>query len=211
MRFFAIISVNRAEMIAELVLLFGSEYNILYICCTNNYTENVQKRNKSRPKIITVNAGRNMVVTEDGEILSDIQLQKQVKTKGKSKFAIMYLDDDNLFSALKGLGNSGAIWGFVLSKYDKDSAIFFFSASVKEQCMKACEVSEGTVRTAIADFCKSGMLLKVRNAEYMVNPSFFYAGYSDARDEMIELYEERKRSLGVAVKNKALNDKISGS
>lgn len=117
----------------------------------------------------------------------------------------MYLDDENLFTALKGLGNFGAIWGYVLTEYNKDKALFYFSASVREDICERTDLSDGTVRSAISSFCDSGMLLKVRNAEYMVNPRFFYVGSWDNRPAMIELYDAKKESVEIAARKKAID------
>lgn len=156
---------------------------------------------------VTVKSGSSIVVNEDGEILSDSTLTKEITIKGKSKYTTMYLDDENLFEALKGLGNSGAVWGFVLVKYDKENNIFHFSGSVKEQCRKVTGLSDGTVRSSISSFCDSGLLLKIRNAEYMVNPSFFYTGHWDNRQTVIDEYENAKRAKEVLDSSKSMKDK----
>lgn len=164
------------------------------------------KKRKANRRI-TVPNGTDFEIDEDGVILTATPKFKQVDIRSKSKFATMYLDDDNLYEALKGLGNAGAVWGFVLVKYDKDNNVFYFSKSVREQCCQVTGLSDGTVRSAISGFCDSNLLLKLRNAEYMVNPSFFYMGHWDFRQSVIDKYEENKDALETLERNKNIEDK----
>lgn len=164
------------------------------------------KKRKVNRKII-VPSGTDFEIDSDGVVVKATPKFREVEIKSKSKFATMYLDDDNLYEALKGLGNAGAIWGFVLVKYDKENNVFYFSRSVKEQCCQVTGLSDGTVRSAISGFCDSGLLLKIRNAEYMVNPSFFYMGHWDYRQSVIDKYEEIKDAIETIDRNKKINDK----
>lgn len=182
--------------------------NTLYICCINNHTRNVYKSKKRKVnRRYSVHVGTDHHVDDNGEIVSSTPKFREVEVKSKSKFATMYLDDDNLYEALKGLGNAGAVWGFVLVKYDKDNNVFYFSKSVRDQCCQVTGLSDGTVRSAISGFCDSNLLLKLRNAEYMVNPSFFYMGHWDFRQSVIDKYEENKEALETLERNKRIEDK----
>lgn len=164
------------------------------------------KKRKVNRKI-KVPAGTDYVVDDEGNIISETPKWKELEVKSRSKFATMYLDDDNIYEALKGLGNAGAVWGFVLVKYDKDNNVFYFSKSVKESCCQVTGLSDGTVRAAISGFCDSGLLLKIRNAEYMVNPSFFYMGHWDLRGSVIEKYDELKAAVEKINADKNLKNK----
>lgn len=152
-----------------------------------------QKKRKANRTIKVLN-GVDRVIDGDGVIIDESPRYKDVNVKQKTRYATMYLDDENMYEALKGLGNSGAVWGFVLVKYDKENNIFHFSGSVKEQCRALTGLSDGTVRSSIAGFCDSGLLLKIRNAEYMVNPRYFYKGHWDNREEVINEYEAIKEA-----------------
>lgn len=154
-----------------------------------------------------VPSGTDYEVDEHGEIVKETPKWREVELKSKSKFATMYLDDEKLYEGLKGLGNFGAVWGFVLVKYDKDNNVFYFSKSVKDQCAQVTGLSDGTIRSAISSFCDSNLLLKLRNAEYMVNPSFFYMGHWDYRQTAIDKYEENKEALEILERNKRIEEK----
>lgn len=160
------------------------------------------KRGKIRVKI-----GVDRVVSEDGEILDILPRYEDVRVKVKVKYASMFLSENDKYEALKGLGNFGAVWGYVLSEYKRENCIFFFSASVKKDITKVTELSNGTIRSAIASFCESGLLLKIRNAEYMVNPRYFFMGNWEQREIMIEAYDEKKKAIKMLEVNKSINDR----
>lgn len=108
----------------------------------------------------------------------------------------MYLDDDKLSEALDGLGNFGAAWGYVLRTYNHETLAFYFSQTTKEDMCNKLALSIGTVRSAIKSFTDSGLLLRYRGAEYLVNPSIFYRGHYEDRAEMIKMYDHRRREVG---------------
>lgn len=116
----------------------------------------------------------------------------KIDKKKKEMCISMYLDDEKIYDAMKGLGNFGAVWAFVMNNFNKDNIMFYFSKTVREDACKATRLSDGTVRSAINSFCEKNMLLKLRSAEYMVNPSFFYVGTWDNRPSMIERYEDKR-------------------
>lgn len=166
-----------------------------------------KERKRRVTRKITVSDGTDLVISEDGEILSEVKKTREAIIKPKTKYTTMYLDDENVYAALKGLGNSGAVWGFVLNRYDKENNIFHFSGSVKDQCKKVTGLSNGTIRSAISNFCDSELLLKIRNAEYMVNPAFFYTGHWDNRQKAIDEYEDNRQAKETLERNKRINDK----
>lgn len=168
-----------------------------------------KKRNAKR-RTIRVSNGVDRVIDENGEIVSEVFKFKDVLLLDeRRRWCSMMLDDDLLFDFLNGLGNQGKVWGFVLLKYDKDNCVFYFGASIKEMCEQITGLSDGTIRSAIRGFCDSGMLLKIRNAEYMVNPKAFYTGNFDNRQKMIDVFEEKQKALETLKSNKPLNDKIN--
>lgn len=169
------------------------------------------KKKRKAKRTYRVENGVDRIISEDGEVLEERPNYKTIIPTQKARYLTMYLDDDNLFEALKGLGNQGMVWGFVLLKYDKDDGVFYFGASIKEQCKAITGLSDGTIRASIKDFADSGMLLKIRNAEYMVNPKLYYTGHWDNRPKMIELYDKRKQAIETLKNNKPLNDKIAGN
>lgn len=155
----------------------------------------------------SVYLGTDYVINENAEIVSELKKYRKVNEKEKLIYATMYLDDGNKYEALKGLGNFGAVWGYVLTYYSKQTAMFTFLASVKDDMRHKTGLSIGTIRSAISSFCESGLLLKVRNAEYMVNPHYFYAGLWDERTKMIELYNEKLEEVQLREQQERINAK----
>lgn len=151
--------------------------------------------------------GFNTIIDEDGVVLSVVPLHKQIPIKEKARYVSMYLSDEHLYVALKGLGNFGAVWGFVMNNFNSENAMFYFSKTIREDVCKVTGLSDGTVRSAINSFCESNMLLKIRNAEYMVNPTYFYKGTWDNRPLMIEKYEEKKSAKEILEQNKRVDAK----
>jgi hypothetical protein len=150
--------------------------------------------------------GTDRVVSSDGEVLDEVPRFKI--SKRKPVYATMYLDDERLFEALQGLGNFGACWGYVLKEYKSDNGIFYFSSSVKDEMCKALGLSIGTVRSAIKSFCDSGLLLRYKGAEYLVNPSLFYRGVWENRQAMIEKYELKREENEIRQVNKSVDSRI---
>lgn len=151
-----------------------------------------------------------VVDKETGEILNESTAFRPVNVGGKKKsanYATMFLEEEESFEAMKGLGNFGAVWAYVLTNYKRENAIFFFSASTKEDACKVTGLSTGTIRSAISSFCDSGLLLKVRNAEYMVNPKHFFKGSWDQREGMIKEYDMKKEAVEILKSKKNMNDK----
>lgn len=111
----------------------------------------------------------------------------------------MYLDDDNLFGALQGLGNFGAAWGYVLNNYNHETITFYFTTTIKEDMCVKLNLSVGTIRNAIKSFCDSGLLMRHRGSEYFVNPSLFYRGRWEDRERMVSIYEGRKKEKEIKV------------
>jgi len=166
-----------------------------------------KKKKRNADRKIRVPDGVDREVDENGVVISEHPRTREAIVKGKRKYTTMYLDDENLYVALKGLGNAGAVWGFVLTKYDKDNNIFHFSGSVKEQCAKITGLSNGTIRSAISSFCEADLLLKIRNAEYMVNPAFFYTGHYELRQQAIDEYEDNKSAKAILESKRSMDNK----
>jgi hypothetical protein len=160
----------------------------------------------NKAKTIRIKTGTDRLINTDGEFISEVGNYKDVKLKVKLKYASMYLDNNDNYDALKGLGNFGAVWGYVLNNYHREKCIFYFSASIKEDISEVVKLSEGTIRSAIKSFCDSGLLLKIRNAEYMVNPSHFFMGNWEQRDKMIDVYDVKKNAIEMLDLNKSINE-----
>lgn len=157
-------------------------------------------------KRIRVKLGEDRILSEQGELLDTVTRYGDVRVKVKTKYASMFLSEDDKYDALKGLGNFGAVWGYILSDYKRETCVFYFSASVKEDICKATKLSNGTIRSAITSFCDSGLLLKIRNAEYMVNPRHFFMGNWEQREQMIEVFADKKKAIEMLELNKSISN-----
>jgi len=141
-------------------------------------------------------AKRTLVSTEtiidgiSGEVLQEYRKFRELASK--TVYAIMYLDDENAYDALSGLGNQGKVWGYVIKNYDAKTGGFNFSSLQKVFMKKELQLSIGTIRSSISGFCDSGLLKRVMGADYMVNPRMFYKGEWDKRDAMIKIYDSLK-------------------
>lgn len=148
------------------------------------------KRNAKRNAKRKVHIGKDTVVDEHGVILAEYHRFREQASK--TKYVTMYLDDENIYEAYKGLGSLGMVWGYIMRKYDHDSGIFHFSSGVKDDMIGVTGLSIGTVRSAVKSYTENNMLLRIIGSEYMVNPTYFYKGSWEKRPDAIEIYKKLK-------------------
>lgn len=131
---------------------------------------------------------REYVDYETGEIKRTEGIFKQ--KSDKLNYIMMFLEEINLFEVLSGLGSSGKVLGFILREYNDKDSMFYFSTSNKGRMVEKLNLSIGTVRSCVKEFVNSGILCRVRGAEYMLNPRVFYKGSLENRASFIERYDE---------------------
>lgn len=137
--------------------------------------------------------GKDVIIDGDtGVVLAEYL--KFRDSASRTNFAIMYLDDDNVYEALSGLGNQGTVWAYVLKHYDYKTGIFSFSSVIKEFMVQETKLSIGTIRSSIKGFVDSNLMINVIGSDYMVNPTFFYKWDWEQRGSMILMYEKLKEA-----------------
>lgn len=120
----------------------------------------------------------------------------------------MYIDDNNIFELMNGMGNPGKVLSFILKEYNERSCLFYFSTTNKDRMVSELSLSIGTVRAVVKSFSDSGIICRVRGAEYMVNPHLFYKGHSMKRDESCREFDGHMAIHRTKETQKSIDEKI---
>jgi hypothetical protein len=153
--------------------------------------------------------GKDSVVNEYGELLAEYH--KWRDEAKKTIYVSMYLNDEDLYDTMSGLGNLGKVWAYVLVHYDHRSGVFNFSGTSKIMMVQELNLSAGTIRSAIKGFCDSKLLVRVIGSDYLVNPHKFYKGDWENRPAQQKLFDqfiERNKTESV---DKRVKDEKVGS
>lgn len=142
------------------------------------------KRSASKGKFI----GKDIYVDPaTGEHLGDrLRYRKQAI---HTIFVTMYLNDENLYKFLAGLGNQGVVIGYILKDYNDKTGMFYFSSTTKSAMVADLKLSIGTIRKCVKDFAGSRVLVHIGGSEYMVNPHIFYKGQQILYDKQVEAFD----------------------
>ncbi len=135
-----------------------------------------------------VYAGKVEVVDRDTGELLDTRLKYRTQAI-KTIFVTMYLNDENLYDFISGLGNQGKVIAYILKDYNDKTGMFYFSGTSKELMVKELKLSIGTIRSAVRDLAEKKTIVHVGGAEYMVNPRVFYKGHQSNYDNMVEVFD----------------------
>lgn len=185
-----------------------SWYKILYICCTIKHHINVAK-NQGLPKRSASKgafAGKDQYFdSQTGEKVGEhLRFRKQAI---HTIFVTMYLNDENLYKFLAGLGNQGVVIGYILKDYNDKTGMFYFSSTTKALMVAELKMSIGTIRKCVKDFANSRILAHVGGSEYMVNPHIFYKGQQIAYDKQVEAFDNLLSLVEFRVAEKRIDAK----
>lgn len=148
-----------------------------------------QSGNPLRYKNKSVFAGNvEYVDTITGAIVGSATKYKTVPIK--QEFVTMYLNDENIYPMLAGLGSSGKVLGYILKEYNDKTGMFYFSMTRKEMMKTELKLSLGTIRSCVKDFHDSGLLIRISGSEYMVNPHVFYKGLQTLYDGICKQFDD---------------------
>lgn len=112
----------------------------------------------------------------------------------KEEVVFIFLEGDNFYKVLGGMGSSGKVLGYILRVYNDKTGMFYFSSRVKEEMCEELAMSIGTVRNVMKKFADSKIILRVSGAVYMVNPYVFYKGAQEMLPKMRILYDSIEKS-----------------
>lgn len=125
----------------------------------------------------------------------------------KAKFITMYLDDENFYEFISGLGNTGKVLGYIMRDFNDKSGMFYFSSSVKDMMVDTLKISIGTIRSCVRDFAEKRTILHVSGSEYMVNPYIFYKGHSENHQNLKDSFDGLCRVQEAREANKRIDAK----
>lgn len=107
----------------------------------------------------------------------------------KTIFVTMYLNDENVYEFISGLGNPGKVLAYILKDYNDKTGMFYFSATVKDRMVQELKLSMGTVRGVVREFANKKTIINVRGSEYMINPRLFYKGLQANYDSHVTMFD----------------------
>lgn len=153
-----------------------------------------------------VYAGKVEVVDrETGELL-DTRIKYRTQAI-KTIFVTMYLNDENLYEFISGLGNQGRVIAYILKDYNDKTGMFYFSGTSKELMVKELGLSIGTIRSAVRELASKRTIIHVGGAEYMVNPRLFYKGLQTNYENMVEVFDGLMAIVDVRDTQKSIDKK----
>lgn len=146
---------------------------------------NLPLRSAKRKKFVGL---VEMVDSLTGEIVSS---SAKFKTSPvKTIFATMYLNDENVYEFVSGLGNPGKVLAYVLKDYNDKTGMFYFSTHTKALMAKELGLSVNTIRTIIREFANKKTIVHIGGPEYMVNPRLFYKGAQEHYDKQVNIFDD---------------------
>lgn len=126
----------------------------------------------------------------------------------KTIFVTMYLNDENVYEFISGLGNPGKVLAYILKDYNDKTGLFYFSATVKERMVSELKLSIGTVRGIVREFAAKKTIINVRGSEYMINPRLFYKGLQSSYDAQVDMFDNIVKLSEFAEAEKRIEEKV---
>jgi hypothetical protein len=126
----------------------------------------------------------------------------------KTIFVTMYLNDDNMYEFISGLGNPGKVLAYILKDYNDKTGMFYFSNTTKELMIKELKLSIGTVRGIVKEFATKKTIIHVGGSEYMVNPRLFYKGAQINYDAQVEAFDGLHKISSFKEIERAIESKV---
>lgn len=135
---------------------------------------------------------KSIVDSETGELLTENVEHTFIKSIKPEDFMQVYLKDisglmeiENI-SELKVLVHLWKESSFNSQGETKGNQIFLVK-SVKEEISQKCGLEYNTVHKAIFSLHKKGILIRKDRSLYILNPKFFFKGYSKDRTKTVEI------------------------
>ncbi|MBD5118897.1 MAG: replication protein [Clostridiales bacterium] len=129
---------------------------------------------------------------ETGEVVEAVQIIKQVHDQ--RQFWKLYLKD--FLSALGSCENKQLKVLIYILKNTHPSNNMFIGTFAK--ISKECEVSMDTVQRAVKKFKAVGLLAKMQNGVYFVNPDIMMKGSDGKKHLLVQYYDEALYKMGSA-------------
>lgn len=145
------------------------------------------------------------VDSSTGEQLGERQVYRTQAIK--TIFVTMYLNDENVYDLMSGLGNSGKVLAYILKDYNDKTGMFYFSSTAKDLMVKDLKLSIGTIRSSVRDFASKRIIVHMGGSEYAVNPHLFYKGLQTNYDNMVAAFDAYLTAANMKEVNKRIEAK----
>lgn len=137
-------------------------------------------------KIITVNREKviNNFLSEDGELLdSSIDIKAQKIYVGKETFALIFSEIIKILSGLGSIEKDILIW--CSQNCLIDTNVINLGVGYREFICKEFGLKDQSVKNAISNLVKKGILLRKGGGVYIVHPKYFWRGDMGKRKQYI--------------------------
>mgnify|MGYP000259018234 CR=1 FL=1 len=132
----------------------------------------------------------NIVVDEDGVVLSSTTSRKVITTLKKDSFIQVFTAKIKDWCNLSRSQHSVliALW----NRAEKDTNRVFLVKQIKEEIAAETELAVGSVKNAITVLIRRNLIINLSSSLYVLNPQYFFNGSEVARSKCIEFIFEFK-------------------